>query len=247
MAGTQGEGGEQEQAGQAGDWPGDQATTESQDQGGSPAGGLPGGAEADGSQGQDGGTTVGGGAPGEEDPFARQPSYGSNEDPFAPEGGAAGAGPDGAATGDRRAEIDRRLEDTFGAFDTAVRTAQEQIAKERAQQGTASAAGGFGGPFGSDEGSDSMDTAAGSQRRPGLESVGAGGAEEWDREGGSQGGGTGVGGSTGSGPREIPGDIPDGSDDDIVARQIREAAMAEADPELREALWDEYRKYKKGR
>ncbi|MFZ8985101.1 MAG: hypothetical protein ACO213_12580, partial [Steroidobacteraceae bacterium] len=65
-------------------------------------------------------------------------------------------------------------------------------------------------------------------------------------EGGSQGGGAGVGGSTGSGPREIPADIPDGSDDDVVARQIREAAMAETDPELRAALWEEYRRYKKG-
>lgn len=43
----------------------------------------------------------------------------------------------------------------------------------------------------------------------------------------------------------IPPDIPDGSDDDVVARQIREAAMAEKDPELREKLWEEYRKYKK--
>ena len=33
-------------------------------------------------------------------------------------------------------------------------------------------------------------------------------------------------------------------DDDIVARQLREAAMREPDPEIREALWDEYRKYK---
>ncbi|MEX2352816.1 MAG: hypothetical protein WD709_01420, partial [Gammaproteobacteria bacterium] len=44
----------------------------------------------------------------------------------------------------------------------------------------------------------------------------------------------------------IPDDIPDGSDDDIVARQLREAAMQEQDPELREKLWDEYRKYKTG-
>lgn len=44
----------------------------------------------------------------------------------------------------------------------------------------------------------------------------------------------------------IPADIPDGSDDDVVARQLREAAMKEADPVLREKLWDEYRKYKKG-
>jgi len=41
-----------------------------------------------------------------------------------------------------------------------------------------------------------------------------------------------------------PADIPDGSDDDVVARQIREAATQETDPDLREKLWAEYRKYK---
>jgi hypothetical protein len=43
-----------------------------------------------------------------------------------------------------------------------------------------------------------------------------------------------------------PEDIPDGQDDDIVARQLREAAMSEQDPELKEKLWEEYKKYKKG-
>lgn len=43
----------------------------------------------------------------------------------------------------------------------------------------------------------------------------------------------------------VPSDIGDGSDDDVVARQIREAAMNEADPVLREKLWEEYRNYKK--
>ncbi len=42
----------------------------------------------------------------------------------------------------------------------------------------------------------------------------------------------------------VPEDVADGSDDDIVARQIREAAMKETDPELRDKLWDEYRRYK---
>ncbi len=38
----------------------------------------------------------------------------------------------------------------------------------------------------------------------------------------------------------------DGQDDDVVARQIREAAEKEADPKLREKLWEEYRRYKRG-
>ena len=44
----------------------------------------------------------------------------------------------------------------------------------------------------------------------------------------------------------IPSDIPDGSDDDIVAKQLREAATKETDPVLREKLWNEYRNYTKG-
>ncbi|MBQ0711822.1 MAG: hypothetical protein KBT53_02555 [Porticoccus sp.] len=45
---------------------------------------------------------------------------------------------------------------------------------------------------------------------------------------------------------QAPEDVSDGSDDDIVARQIREAALNEKDPVLREKLWEEYRKYKRG-
>jgi hypothetical protein len=45
----------------------------------------------------------------------------------------------------------------------------------------------------------------------------------------------------------VPPDVGDGRDDDVVARQIREAAMKEQDPALREKLWEEYRRYKSGR
>ncbi len=44
----------------------------------------------------------------------------------------------------------------------------------------------------------------------------------------------------------VPEDIPEGQDDDVVARQLREAAENEQDPVLREKLWQEYRDYKKG-
>ena len=52
--------------------------------------------------------------------------------------------------------------------------------------------------------------------------------------------------NTSKGGSQVPSNIPDGNDDDIVARQIREAAMKEQDPVLREKLWEEYRKYKQG-
>jgi hypothetical protein len=57
------------------------------------------------------------------------------------------------------------------------------------------------------------------------------------------GGAAGIGGDSEDRP-PIPPDVGDGSDDDIIARQLREAAMSEEDPELREKLWDEYRAYK---
>ena len=43
-----------------------------------------------------------------------------------------------------------------------------------------------------------------------------------------------------------PKGIPDGSDDDVVARQLREAAEKETDPQLKKKLWEEYRRYKAG-
>jgi hypothetical protein len=45
----------------------------------------------------------------------------------------------------------------------------------------------------------------------------------------------------------IPEDIGDGRNDDIVLRQIREAAVNERDPVLREKLWDEYRRIRGSR
>ena len=57
-------------------------------------------------------------------------------------------------------------------------------------------------------------------------------------------GGAGAGGTDAS--SSVPADVGDGKDDDVVARQLREAAMKEKDPAIREKLWQEYRDYKKG-
>ncbi len=48
----------------------------------------------------------------------------------------------------------------------------------------------------------------------------------------------------GKGAGESPGNLPPPEDDDIVARQLREAAQKETDPELKKKLWKEYWKYK---
>jgi len=48
------------------------------------------------------------------------------------------------------------------------------------------------------------------------------------------------------GNEELADDVPDAKDDDIIARQLREAALQESDPELKEKLWQEYQRYKNG-
>jgi len=49
----------------------------------------------------------------------------------------------------------------------------------------------------------------------------------------------------GQGPTGDRGSRYSKEDDDIVARQLREAAENETDPELKEKLWKEYEDYKK--
>lgn len=104
--------------------------------------------------------------------------------------------------------------------------------------------GGFGGP-GQGAGGLPGVTAVGGVGQQGEVEV-AGGGGEGPQSGGSGGSVGGVrGGPAGeaAGTYPIPEDIPGTRDDDVVARQIREAAMREPDPELRERLWDEYRRY----
>ena len=66
---------------------------------------------------------------------------------------------------------------------------------------------------------------------------------------GPQGSGSdaGAGPSSGQGSASgRPADLPDPSGDDVVARQLREAAERETDPELKARLWEEYRRYRRG-
>jgi hypothetical protein len=163
-------------------------------------------------------------------------------------------------TEDRRTEIDRRFDETFAVFDEQMRKEQETISQERASRGggysgTGSGEAGATGEGGAGEPGEGPAGEPGPGEGPidGGTTPGGGGAAPGGRgaaageSSGEEGGGGGVGGGTlgGSGPSAVPADIPDGRDDDIVARQLREAAMKETDPELRERLWEEYRQYKK--
>lgn len=71
--------------------------------------------------------------------------------------------------------------------------------------------------------------------------------EKGERQGQNRKDGTGKGQGQGRGkgtPDGAPPGTPGGDDDDVIARQLREAAENETDPELRAKLWDEYRRYK---
>jgi hypothetical protein len=48
-----------------------------------------------------------------------------------------------------------------------------------------------------------------------------------------------------SGNGAVATEIPDGNDDDVIARRLRKAAEQETDPELKDKLWKEYVEYKK--
>lgn len=140
------------------------------------------------------------------------------------QGQAGGASP--GQSGDR--ELDKALEDFDGEI-LAERSVIQTRSNERAgSAGTPSDLPPSGDPSGEpatgDPGSANQQTASyeprgmPSQNRPQRTAPAAGSS--------------------------LPDDIPDARDDDIIARQLREAAMNEADPELREKLWEEYRRYK---
>jgi len=67
------------------------------------------------------------------------------------------------------------------------------------------------------------------------------------KPGDSAGAGRGAGGWGSGGTGAPPSSYTPSPDDDIVARQLREAAEKETDPELKAKLWKEYEEYKKSR
>jgi hypothetical protein len=134
--------------------------------------------------------------------------------------------------------LDARLEKGTGEFDSMIlaeQTTQRSTARQRPQTTYSEAGAGTGDSAGGGDGAEG----------------GSGTGEEYG--GGGYSTGSGIGGGAGGGGGNIPQnaakypppkDIPSGNDDDVVARQLREAAMREPDPAVREKLWDEYRKYK---
>ncbi|MEA3468506.1 MAG: hypothetical protein U9R57_09840 [Thermodesulfobacteriota bacterium] len=129
--------------------------------------------------------------------------------------------------------LEASLNEALGVFDGQLLSEQERLAARipRQREGGQAGSGGYGaqglpdpaGGYGSPEGEKGDGRAgSGGYEQPG--SVAAGGGK----------------------PAPIVGSSTIDSDDDIVARQLREAAEKEKDPALQEKLWQEYRKYKQG-
>jgi len=160
------------------------------------------------------------------------------------DGGSAAAA-SGARTGAGNAggaeveQLNRELNESLARFDGALLSERERNQARGEESGTARAGG---------ENVAVLDNAASGSAEPGY------GSAMPARTPGDVSSGSGMSTADGGSGRKgdyqhtassssVPADIRDGSDDDVVARQIREAAMKEQDPELREKLWDEYRKY----
>jgi hypothetical protein len=116
-----------------------------------------------------------------------------------------------------------------------------QQAKIRGEQSVSQSNG--GGTSGFDDTSEANETAGGGVLTDGAVEESRSKPEpiEWEAEPGA---GPGVE-KQGKMPDFKIEDIGDGSDDDVVARQLREAAESETDQVLKEQLWNEYKKYKK--
>jgi hypothetical protein len=142
---------------------------------------------------------------------------------------------------EREAALDKRLDDSLGAFDAQLKKEQQKTAQQRdARQVTvasvASGADSSESGTAATEGHDESVERRTRRGRNGADSGARAGDLRSDKEGGSDI-------SAGNGAAAI--ESPDGSDDDIIARRLRKAAQQETDPELKDKLWKEYNEYKK--
>ncbi len=151
---------------------------------------------------------------------------------------------------ERRTALDKRLNDSLGSFDAQLRKEQQKIAQERDARQTSIATvasdGGTGTAGNADDSGSAAAENSGKASRAHASSANKGADARAERSGDLKSEKTRVSGNgAASGNGAVASEIPDGSDDDIVARRLRKAAEQETDPELREKLWKEYVEYKK--
>ena len=144
---------------------------------------------------------------------------------------------------ERQAALDAELDAGMAEFDEMLLREQQRVrAASPPAQGTRAALPGSGGEDAREGGVEAASGAAaegGGEARPGSSTAGP----NQDRRAATKGPGAGGGSDT---DIEAPPDVSDAGDDDVVARQLREAAEQERDPALKKKLWEEYRRYKQG-
>jgi len=176
---------------------------------------------------------------------------------------------------DQLRALQRELDQSIAAFDDMLLTESElarveselkmkQLAQEAAEAARGLAEGDGGGGEGSEDSESGMESGTSSSgdgtetgedaEQGGMEGL-EGDTGDADPEGGNKETGGGrdpskrpAKSSQGQGTEKSAGQAEQAAgtqDDDIVARQLREAAEKETDPVLKERLWKEYHDYKK--
>jgi len=148
-------------------------------------------------------------------------------------GGAGGVGEyPGETDAERAARLGKELDDSVGDFDEVLMEEQREISTVgRNTEGFGGGGSGGGRPGGS--------VGLGSQQGGGNSSSGTVSILNPTEERAA----TIDGMSEEEMQARVPEDIMENVGDDIVAKQLYEAALAEDDPVLRERLWEEYRRY----
>ena len=212
--------------------------------GGSSGGGSSGGGSSGG--GSSGGGSSGGGSSG--GGSSEGGSSGGGSSGGSSGGGSSGGGSSSGGGGVSIDDLDAELDTSLDDFDSRVGGSGDSSNID-----VLDPMGGGGSTYDSsqaiyeelDSGGDSVAERA--EQGPGGESSdgAASGGASAESSGGARGGaGNGGPGGASGAATPLPDDIGDGRGDNIVERQIREAAMRESDPVLREKLWDEYRRVK---
>jgi hypothetical protein len=204
--------------------------------GGAGGGGAAGGGGVRGLGGQIPGTGTGGGGAGGEGGAAGADC--GAEDLPGGVGGMEGSGKCAGGVGQvpgeteaqRKARLEGELDKSVGGFDEVLAEEQREISTVgRDTEGFGG--GGAGGRGGVGLGKQATGGIEGTGDVARTESAGRGSTPSIDSM------------SEEEIAKRTPEDIPDLVSEDIVAKQLREAALAEEDPVLRERLWEEYRNY----
>lgn len=187
------------------------------------------------------GSPMPGSAPGSSSGSA--PGSGSDGTSSGPSGAsqsssAGGENPGSGGSGGKSVEVlDGELEDSLGEFEGKVANAGSSSGEIDILDPTGRNAGGVaaGVPV-----FEEAEIGAGDVENPDVEERANEGYEGAESENDT----VASNGVEGAENIPVPIDVGDGQGDDIVLRQIREAAMKEPDPVLREKLWNEYRRIK---